>query len=135
MKKPRSTSKDSTSSNHRTIDIKGEIPEKQLASLGAMALAFNEMEAALDRLFFVATELSEPLKLEIATRIGGLDGKKAIVLKAAEQFLSEADLRQLQELFGDGAFGAVKDYPQESVFLFTKPSGKSAYFLCPAAQR
>jgi integrase len=24
---------------------------------------------------------------------------------------------------------------QESVFLFTKPSGKSAYFLCPAAQR
>ena len=26
-------------------------------------------------------------------------------------------------------------YTQESVFLFTKPSGKSAYFLCPAAQR
>ena len=24
---------------------------------------------------------------------------------------------------------------QESVFLFTMPSGKSAYFLCPAAQR
>src|SRR6516162_4779873 len=24
---------------------------------------------------------------------------------------------------------------QESVFLFTKPSGNSAYFLCPAAQR
>ena len=24
---------------------------------------------------------------------------------------------------------------QESVFLFTKLSGKSAYFLCPAAQR
>ena len=23
---------------------------------------------------------------------------------------------------------------QESVFLFAKPSGKSAYFLCPAAQ-
>ena len=26
-------------------------------------------------------------------------------------------------------------FTQESVFLFTKPSGKSAYFLCPAAQR
>ena len=29
----------------------------------------------------------------------------------------------------------VLEYTQESVFLFTKPSGKSAYFLCPAAQR
>jgi len=95
---------------YRVVDIKKEIPEKQLAAIGALALAFNEVEAALDRLFFVVTELTEPLQLEVSTRIGGLDGKRPITKKGAAQFLNAADLRQLAELLGDGVFGQLKDY-------------------------
>jgi hypothetical protein len=68
------------------------------------------VEAALDRLFFVVTELTEPLQLEVSTRIGGLDGKRPITKKGAAQFLDVADLRQLSELLGDGVFGQLKDY-------------------------
>jgi hypothetical protein len=94
----------------RIVDIKAEIPEAQLAAIGAMALAFNEVEAAIDRLFFVVTDLAEPLQLEISTRIGGLDGKVQVIPKGAALFLEREDLGQLQELLGKGVFGTLKDY-------------------------
>jgi hypothetical protein len=103
-------SKHTRKPTYRVVDIKKEIPERQLAAIGALALAFNEVEAALDRLFFVVTELTEPLQLEVSTRIGGLDGKRPITKKGAAQFLDAADLRQLEELLGDGVFGQLKDY-------------------------
>jgi hypothetical protein len=103
-------SKHTPKATYRVVDIKKEIPEKQLAAIGALALAFNEVEAALDRLFFVVTELTEPLQLEVSTRIGGLDGKLLITKRGAAQFLDVADLRQLEELLGDGVFGLLKDY-------------------------
>ena len=108
MKKHRS--KHSQKAAYRVVDIKKEIPETQLAAIGALALAFNEVEAALDRLFFVVTELTEPLRLEVSTRIGGLDGKVPIILKGASQFLNETELRQLQIILGEGVFGELKDY-------------------------
>lgn len=76
-------SKHTRKPTYRVVDIKKEIPERQLAAIGALALAFNEVEAALDRLFFVVTELTEPLQLEVSTRIGGLDGKRPITKKGA----------------------------------------------------
>jgi hypothetical protein len=44
------------------VDIKREVPQSQLASIGALALAFNEVEATLDRLFFITTSLEEHLQ-------------------------------------------------------------------------
>jgi hypothetical protein len=103
-------SKHTLQPSYRKVDIKKEIAVSQLAALGAMALAFNETEAALDRLFYAATELTSPLQLEVSTRIGGLDGKIPITIKGAAQFLSKDDVRQLEELLGDGSFGLLKDY-------------------------
>jgi hypothetical protein len=109
--------KDTQTLSRRVVDIKNEIPESQLAAIGAMALAFNEAEAALDRLFFVVTGLTEALQLEISTRIGGLDGKIEIIKKGAVQFLDEPNLRLLQELLGDGAFGRLKDYRDGAIHV------------------
>jgi hypothetical protein len=95
---------------YQVVDIKKDIPEKHLAAIGAMALAFNEAEAALDRLFYVATELPEVLKLEVSTRIHGLDGKIPITKKAAAQFLEADAQEQLEELLGEGVFSLLKDY-------------------------
>ncbi len=108
MKKHRS--KHTPKATYQIVDIKKEIPEKQLATLGAMALAFNEAEAALDRLFFTVTDLTDALQLEVSTRIGGLDGKVEIVKKGAAQFFTDTELLHLQELLGAGVFGNLKDY-------------------------
>jgi hypothetical protein len=69
-------------------DLKKEVPQSTLAAIGALALAFNEAEANLDRLFFVATGLDESLQLEVSTRINGIDGKIEIISKGAKNFLS-----------------------------------------------
>jgi hypothetical protein len=108
--------KDTQTISRRVVDIKNEIPESQLAAIGAMTLAFNEAEAALDRLFFVVTGLTDTLQLEISTRIGGLD-KIEIAKKGAAQFLDEPSLRLLQELLGDGVFGKLKDYRDGAIHV------------------
>jgi hypothetical protein len=95
---------------YRVVDIKRDIPENHLAALGALALAFNEAEAAIDRLFFIITDLSDPLQLEVLTRINGLEGKIAITKVGAAHLLDTAELEQLQELLGEGVFMNIKDY-------------------------
>jgi hypothetical protein len=109
--------KDTQAISRRVVDIKNEIPESQLAAIGAMTLAFNEAEAALDRLFYVVTGLTDTLQLEISTRIGGLDDKIEIAKKGAAQFLDEPNLRLLQELLGGGAFGKLKDYRNGAIHV------------------
>ncbi len=92
------------------LDIKRDIPEKQLASLGALALAFNEAQATLDGLFYVVTDLPEYLKLEVSTRIGGIDGTLAVVKIGAKPFLSKIELKQLEESLGNSWFSKMKIY-------------------------
>ena len=77
------------------LDIKRDIPQKQLAAIGALALAYNEVEATIDKLFFASTDLPEHLQLEISTRIGGIDGTLEIIKTAAKKFLTETEQRQL----------------------------------------
>jgi hypothetical protein len=95
---------------YRIVNIKRDIPEQQLAALGAVALAFNEVEAALDRFFYTVTDLSDPLQLEVSTRINGIDGKLGIAKAGAAQVLSGLDLEQLCDLLGEGWFKNLKDY-------------------------
>jgi transposase-like protein len=87
--------KNTKKSDHRLGNIKEEVPEKQLSAIGALALAFNEVEANLDRLFFEVTGLDEHLQLEVSTRIGGIDGKLAIIKRGAEKILDNAEFVQL----------------------------------------
>jgi hypothetical protein len=91
-------------------DIKKEVPQPQLAAIGALALAFNEVEANLDRLFFVVTGLEDHLQLEISTRIYGIDGKIEIISQGAKKILHEQDWLQLTEAMGKGFFGLQKTY-------------------------
>ena len=92
------------------LDIKRDIPEKQLASIGALALAFNETHATLDGLFHVVADLPEHLKIEISTRIGGIDGTLAIVKAGAKPFLAEIELRNLEDVLGNNGFKKMKTY-------------------------
>ena len=42
----------------RTGNIKKDLSQKQLAGIGAVAVAYNEVEQQIDLLFFIATDLS-----------------------------------------------------------------------------
>ena len=88
-----------------------------MAALGAMALAFNETEAAIDRLFFVVTALSDKLQMEVSTRVGGIDGKIEIIKRGGEQFLTGSELHQFQETLGEGVFGTLKDYRDGAIHV------------------
>lgn len=91
-------------------DIKREVAVKQLAAIGALALAYNEVEGTLERLFFSVTDLPDYLQLEVSTRIGGVDGTLEIINRGAEQILDPKDARLLQDCLGDGGFKHLKNY-------------------------
>jgi hypothetical protein len=93
-------------------DIKKDLSQNQLAGIGAAALAYNEVEVEIDRLFFLATGLSKELQLEVSTRLGGIDGKTAIIIKGVKRFgLDQQEQKQLEEILGDhGVFGTLKSY-------------------------
>jgi hypothetical protein len=59
QKRPKGTIK----TEHDVIDIKAEIPIAQLAAIGALSLALNEVEATIDRLLFAVTGLDQHLQL------------------------------------------------------------------------
>jgi hypothetical protein len=92
------------------LDIKRDIPRKQLAGIGALALAYNELEAVVDKLFFISTDLSKNLQLEVLTRINGVDGTIEIIKEAAKLYLSEEEHKHLAEALGDGGFKLLKSY-------------------------
>jgi hypothetical protein len=95
----------------RTGDIKKDLSLKQLAGIGAVALAYNEVERNIDGLFFTVTRLSGELQYEVSTRINGIDGKIEIINKGAKSLgLDEQDLWQLAEALGQGVFGKLKSY-------------------------
>jgi hypothetical protein len=62
-------------------DIRKDVPEHVLASIGAVALAYNEAEACLDSVLSFAANL-RAVSLEIISRVNGTDGKVEII-KAA----------------------------------------------------
>jgi hypothetical protein len=90
-------------------DLRKTVPEKQAAALGFLALAYNETEAVIDRLFFMATGLVDELQFEVSTRIP-IDGKLTIIKIGAKPFLEKADWNRLTNALGDGGFGLLKFY-------------------------
>lgn len=109
MKRPRA--KDSPNRQTYTGEIRRDLSDEQLALVGAVAMAYNEVEKRIDFLFFIATDLKGELQYEVSTRISGIDGKIAVIKKGATQArLSETEQGQLAEALGEGVFGRLKGY-------------------------
>jgi hypothetical protein len=106
QKRPKGTIK----TEHDLGNIKAEIPSAQLAAIGALALAFNEVEATLDRLLFAVTRLEAHLQLEVSTRIAGIDGKLEIIKAGAKKILDAEMWLFLAEAFGENHFKKLKIY-------------------------
>jgi hypothetical protein len=106
MKRP--FREDKTNDVHRTGDIKRDLSEKQLAGIGAAALAFNALEERVDLLLSVATRMPSYLFQEVSTRINGLEGKVSIIQAAikeatttADTGLATEDIKRLGNAVGD----------------------------------
>jgi hypothetical protein len=109
MKRPHR--KDTPDRKTKTGDIKKDLSVGQLAQIGAMALAFNEVEKYLELLFFMVTELSAQLQYEVSTRINGIDGKIGIIKIGLAQFgLDQTDIEQFNEVLGKGVFKLYKSF-------------------------
>ena len=64
-------------------DIKRDFTTEQLAGIGAICMAFNEVEFLLDTQLYSGLNLPGGIWVDIVTRINGIDGKIALVRKAA----------------------------------------------------
>jgi hypothetical protein len=59
----------------RRSDIKREINAEQLASLGAVILAYNDVEDLVDYVLGISMRLHHRLFVELGSRINGMEGK------------------------------------------------------------
>jgi hypothetical protein len=89
-------------------DLKKDLPQAQLAAIGALALSFNEAEANLDRLFSIVTNLEDHLQLEVSTRINGIDGIIAVISKGAEKILEKGDWETTDRGYGPRLFQTLQ---------------------------
>lgn len=82
--------------------VRKDISKDRLAAFGAVALLWNDIEGAIDTTLGLALELPEPMWIEITSRINGLDGKIAIIKRAAKIIhkLPDETLNVLAETFG-----------------------------------
>jgi hypothetical protein len=92
-------------------DIRKDVSQQQLASIGAIMLAYNYAENTINRMIGVALRLPADLYRDVVSRINGVDGKIAIVKSAAQHLGVPEDIRSfLAETLGEGAFGLLKTY-------------------------
>jgi hypothetical protein len=67
----------------RSYDIRKELKPEWLASLGAINVAWNDIEGAINVVVCIGLELPPPLWIEVTSRINGLEGKFALIKKSA----------------------------------------------------
>lgn len=94
-------------------NIRQDLSHDQLATIGGIALAYNDLEGCIDELFFAVSALPKALRLEISTRINGIEGKIEIIkCGAALAGLVPEDQKQLAEALGRGerCFMNLKSY-------------------------
>jgi hypothetical protein len=105
--------------------IEGELPDyhaahgnpkldftsAQLAGIGAIAMNYNEAENLVEAAFSHATQLHDGLRLDVSTRINGIDGKIEIINKAAEVFGLDEDIcKDITISLGEAGFKLIKNY-------------------------
>ena len=110
-RKPSPTTKRAT-----TGDIKTDLTERQLATIGAVSFAYTKLEDRITDLFSIVTGLQGQMLLEVETRINGIDGKIGIIKFGAKQLgLDTEDHRCLEEALGEGVFGLMKKYREATI--------------------
>jgi hypothetical protein len=86
---------------HHTRDVKQDFSRDQLAAVGAVTLAFNELQSAVEAMLQVATSIPEWLFSDVASRINGLDGKIAIIKAVIDREVSEPkDIEEIKQSVG-----------------------------------
>jgi hypothetical protein len=82
----------STSSDrpYKFFDIK-EVEPERLRAIGAVMLAWNWIEGAIDTSIGMALELHPNMWVDVSSRINGLDGKIAILKESAKLFTATPD--------------------------------------------
>jgi hypothetical protein len=106
--------------------VEFDFTKDQLAGIGHVAMAYNEVEERIYNLFGTATELSGRMLPEVFARIGGIDGVIAIIIHGAEKAgLSNSEMEALRETLGEGAFGKYKKCRDAVVHArsFNAPAG------------
>jgi hypothetical protein len=64
-------------------DVRKDTNSSHLAIIGAVTIAWNDVEALVDSVLCGAADVPAMLRLDITSRINGFDGKIAIIKKAA----------------------------------------------------
>jgi len=65
----------------RVADLKQNLSQEQLAAIGAVTIAWNELEIFIHLLLGYGLYFPWPLLLEVTTRINGIDGQIEIIRK------------------------------------------------------
>jgi len=123
MKRRQPTSE--TLAGASTEDIKKDFSNEQLAGIGAVAMAWNEVEYLLDIMLYSALALPSAHWLDVVTRINGIEGK----LEILRQFIARnrriaADAAAVMKQSMDDA-GLYKTFRDAVVHarVFNAPAG------------
>mgnify|MGYP001562812078 CR=1 FL=1 len=93
----------------RIGDITTDFTNEQLAAIGAVAMQYNETEAWIEGLFFETTRIPDAIRLEVSTRINGIEGKIEIVKHGLRQLVADdAVVAEAGSALGDGGFMGLK---------------------------
>jgi hypothetical protein len=91
-----------------TGDIKQDLSAAQLAAIGAAALAFNEVELALDEIFYGMIGIADEMQLQISTRLNIEARVDIIKLGIQNSGLQPDDLQELLTAIGENCFVKLK---------------------------
>jgi hypothetical protein len=93
-------------------DLLKDIPQSQLAAVGAISFCYNYAENTINRMLMPCTGMAIEVYADVMSRINGIDGKIEIVKKGAKQRLRlpEEMLGFLGEILGNGHFKLLKKY-------------------------
>jgi len=90
-------------------DIKHDVSTKQLAAIGAITLAFNDLESCIELMLCAGANIQDWLFVEVSSRINGLEGKTAIIKYVIDQVVkNNNDIIELKESVG--RFAEFKGY-------------------------
>jgi hypothetical protein len=100
---------------HENIPVENitrDIPQAQLAGIGAICLSYNYAENTINRMMFLAMGIPIEIYHDVTSRINGIDGKIEIVKRGAKEHLNLAPdiLEFLSVTLGDGGFKLLKKY-------------------------
>lgn len=99
---------------HRRYDFLTEVEPERLQLIGAIALAWNWLEATIDTTVATALGLDPVLWVEVQSRINGFDGKIAIIKAAlprlAPDMPEELQLSIRKGLNATGNYKSIRDH-------------------------